>query len=51
MNKRDRDKLQGLLLSLTAHFSDPLKQSCVIWRGEARAIVAAIREIEKGERK
>ncbi len=51
MNKRDRDKLQGLLVALTAHFSNPLKQTCVIGRGEARAIVAAIREIEKGKKK
>lgn len=51
MNKRDRDKLQGLLVSLTAHFSDPLKQSVLIWRGDARAIVAAIREIENGAKK
>jgi hypothetical protein len=51
MNKRDREKLQALLVSLTAYFSDPLKQSVVIFRGDARAIVAAIRELEKGQKK
>lgn len=47
MNKRDREKLQQLLVKLTAHFSDPLKQSVTIFRGDARAIVAAIRELNK----
>ena len=47
MNRRDLAKLDGLLLMLTAHFNDPLHQSVVIGRGEARAIVAVIRETRK----
>lgn len=47
MTKRDREKLDGLLVKLTAHFSDPLIQSFTIFRGDARAIVAAIRELAK----
>lgn len=46
MTRRDRDKLNGLLLKLTAWFSDPSKYSypAGIGRGEARAIVALIRK-------
>lgn len=48
MNRRDREKLQSLLVRLTTHFSDPLKQTLdYLGRGDARAIVAAIRELEK----
>lgn len=46
MNKRDKAKLDALLLRLTAEFSDRHRQSTVIWRGEVRAIVAAIRAIK-----
>lgn len=46
MNKRDMEKLDGLLVRLTAEFSDRRRQSTVIWRGEVRAIVAAIRAIK-----
>ncbi|MCC2649858.1 MAG: hypothetical protein K0R61_43 [Microvirga sp.] len=47
MNRRDKDKLELLLLKLTGHFSDGLKQSVTIFRGDARAIVAAIRELNR----
>lgn len=49
MNRRDKDKLQSLLVKLTEHFSNPLKQSTTIFRGDARAIVAAIRELNKAK--
>lgn len=47
MRKRDKERLQFLLLYLTAHFADRAMQTVVISRGEARAIVAAIRELQK----
>lgn len=47
MTKRDADKLDQLIVMLTAHFSDPARQSVTIFRGDARAIVAAIRERNK----
>lgn len=47
MTKRDKDKLLGLLVKLTAEFNDPRRQSTTIFRGDARAIVAAIRELNK----
>lgn len=47
MNRRDKDKLDALLVRLTAHFSDRSIQSETIFRGDARAIVAAIRELNR----
>lgn len=45
MNKRDQQKLDDLLLRLTAEFSDPARWTTTIGRGDARAIVAAIRAL------
>lgn len=49
MNKRDRDILQALLLRLTAWFSDPTRHADPrgLTRGQARVIVAAIRELNR----
>lgn len=44
MTKRDTDILDALLLKLTAHFNGSKAMHVAISRGEARAIVAAIRE-------
>lgn len=44
MTKRDTDILAALLPKLTAHFTGTKAMRVAISRGEARAIVAAIRE-------
>lgn len=51
MNKRDIAKLNALLLELTARFSDPHVYIATIGRGDARAIIAMIRERSKWERR
>lgn len=50
MTKRDKDKLAGLLVRLTAEFSAPNRQSTTLYRGDVRAIVAAIRELAAGKK-
>ena len=49
MTKRDREKLQRLLVELTEKFSDPKRMTVWIGRGDARAIVAAIRALAAKE--
>ena len=49
MTKRDKDKLVALLIKLTAEFSDPSRGFTTIYRGDARAIVAAIRALRLPE--
>lgn len=50
MNKRDLHKLDIILLKLTARFSDERINFDIIGRGDARAIVALIREHNKARR-
>lgn len=51
VNKADRKKLAALWQRCLRHLSDPARQSDTIWRGDMLAIVAAVAELTRLERK